>query len=88
MDYVVVVGFHHTLGSVVEYTYPESDLSTCVTNKLTALSLPDGSHLTDAGYVYFSIHNGNTLYHCVSCFRQIRATDVQNKSSDVSRSFI
>lgn len=39
--------------------------------QLVDLSLPDGSHITDAGYVYFFVKCKTTkqVYYCVSCFR-------------------
>lgn len=36
---------------------------------LPGLALPDGSHITEAGYVYFMLSDENNIFHCVSCFR-------------------
>ena len=96
MNYVVVVGFHHTQGSQVEFLYPDPEpqeffLPEEKLNKLAEISLPDGSHLTDSGYVYFTLADSDPSkekWYCISCYRQIKSSDVRNNSLDVSRSFI
>ena len=52
------------------------------------LALPDGSHITEAGYAYFMLRDRRNLFHCVSCFRQIKANELKNKEESVSRSFV
>lgn len=91
---MIVVGFHHSIGSQVEYVYPpvhedtEQILSTEFLVKLPGLALPDGSHITESGYVYFLLKDEKSIFHCVSCFRQIKASDLQNKEESVSRTFV
>jgi len=75
MDFVVIVGFHHSVGSQVEYIYPpvnedkEENLSGEFLRLIPLMALPDGSHITEAGYVYFILQDNRNVYHCVSCFR-------------------
>jgi hypothetical protein len=60
MEYVVVVGFHHQVGSQIEYLYPQKqseELTSEFIGLLPSLALPDGSHITEAGYVYFILRN-------------------------------
>ena len=62
MEYVVVVGFHHQVGSQIEYLYPQKqsdteELTSEFLGLLPSLALPDGSHITEAGYVYFILRN-------------------------------
>jgi hypothetical protein len=56
--------------------------------ELPGLSLPDGSHITDAGYVYFMLRDSKNTFHCVSCFRQIKADDLNHKEESVIRAFV
>ena len=55
---------------------------------LPQLALPDGSHQTDSGYVYFVLRDGKNLFHCTSCYRQINADELINKDESVSRTFV
>jgi hypothetical protein len=55
---------------------------------LPQLALPDGSHITDSGYVYFTLRDDKNTFHCSSCFRQINASELVNKDESVSRSFV
>ena len=55
---------------------------------LPMLALPDGSHMTDSGYVYFMLRDTKNSFHCISCFRQIKADQLANKDESVSRTFV
>lgn len=92
VDYIFVVGFDHKIGSVIEYFYPEPDPEVLDDNSKKALSfigLPDGSHATESDYSFFIVPDvkGN-LYYGVSCFRQIRSSELEIKDENVSRSFV
>ena len=52
------------------------------------LALPDGSHITDSGYVYFMLRDGKNTFHCTSCYRQIKSEDLLVKDESVSRTFV
>jgi len=83
MEFVVIIGFHHSIGSQVEYIYPpisedkDVNLSAEFLRLLPMLALPDGSHITDAGYAYFLLRDSRNTFHCVSCFRQIKADSLK-----------
>lgn len=76
---MLLVGFHHIVGSQIEFVYPPiaEDKSNNLTNeflqKIAAQSLPDGSHLHDYGQVYFILHDSTHFYHCISSYGQIAA---------------
>ena len=79
IQFVLTVGFHHSVGSQVEFIYPplQEDTEEALTGEflrlLPMLALPDGSHMTDSGYVYFMLRDTKNSFHCISCFRQINA---------------
>jgi hypothetical protein len=52
------------------------------------MALPDGSHITEAGYAYFILRDKRNTFHCVSCFRQIKADVLKNKEESISRTFV
>ena len=52
------------------------------------MALPDGSHIADSGYVYFSLRDSKNTFHCTSCYRQIKAEELINKDESVSRTFV
>lgn len=82
IEFILMVGFHHKVGSQIEFIYPplsedtEQLLSVEFLKHIPLVALPDGSHLTEAGYVNFILKDENTLFHCVSCFRQIPANQL------------
>ena len=94
IQFVLTVGFHHSVGSQVEFIYPplqddkDEDLSGEFLRLLPMLALPDGSHMTDSGYVYFMLRDTKNSFHCISCFRQIKADQLANKDESVSRTFV
>ena len=78
----------------MEYVYPPiaEDRSENLTGEflrqLPMLALPDGSHITEAGYGYFQLRDKRNTFHCVSCYRQIKADSLKNKEESVSRTFV
>ena len=94
MDFVCVVGFHHSVGAQVEYVYPplQNDTEVMLTGEilrlLPQLALPDGSHMAESGYVYFILRDDRNTFHCTGCYRQINADELINKDESVSRTFV
>lgn len=92
IEYILVIGFDHKIGSIVEYTHPEpaeGDLSEEVQRSLTFLGLPDGSHSVESDYSFFMTPDGKGgLYYGVSCYRQIKSSDLAEKDESVSRSYV
>ena len=89
---MLVIGFDHKIGSIVEFVYPpptEGDLDEEVLKSLTFLGLPDGSHSVDEDYSFFITPDGKgQLFYCVSCYWQIKSSDLLTKDVNVSRSFV
>jgi len=65
----------------------EENLTTDFIKYLPLAALPDGSHMIEGGYVNFILKNEKNLYHCVSCYRQIPADQLQQEDS-ISRGFV
>uniref|UniRef100_A0A915PIA1 UDENN domain-containing protein n=1 Tax=Setaria digitata TaxID=48799 RepID=A0A915PIA1_9BILA len=92
---VAVIGFHHKRGCQMEYCYPpltdnEGELPIAWQN-LPSLALPDGAHNVDHDVIYFllpSLDDPNRSVFGISCYRQISAKDLLNKSTDVTRSTV
>jgi hypothetical protein len=79
---ILLVGFHHKQGSVVEFKYPqEAEVSDLV----TALALPDCMHQTSADFTYFLLEVEGTLKYGVSCFRQVPNL---RKDEEMNRNYI
>lgn len=81
IEYLIVIGFDHKIGSIVEFVYPEpqsnDDLNDEVLKSLTFLGLPDGSHSVDSDYSFFITPDGKgKLFYCVSCYRQIKSSEL------------
>lgn len=80
IDFILIVGFHHKVGSQIEYIYPpvnedlDGNLSVEFLKQIPLIALPDGSHISEGGYVNFILRDDKNLYHCVSCYRQIDAS--------------
>lgn len=78
----------------MEFVHPpitedkEVNLSTDFLRLLPMLALPEGAHITEAGYVYFHLRDSRNFFHCVSCFRQIKADTLRNKEESISRTFV
>ncbi|VDM08092.1 unnamed protein product [Wuchereria bancrofti] len=79
----------------IEYCYPpltdrEGELPAAWQN-LPSLALPDGAHNVDHDLIYFllpSLDDPNRSVFGISCYRQISAKDLLNKSTDVTRSSV
>ncbi|VDK87505.1 unnamed protein product, partial [Litomosoides sigmodontis] len=79
----------------IEYCYPpltdsEGDLPAAWQN-LPSLALPDGAHNVNHDVIYFllpSLDDPNRSVFGISCYRQISAKDLLNKSTDVTRSSV
>ena len=73
IEYILVIGFDHKIGSIIEYIYPEpvhGDVNEEVQWSLTFLGLPDGAHSVTSDYSFFITPDGKGgLYYCVSCYR-------------------
>ncbi|XP_067934645.1 late secretory pathway protein AVL9 homolog isoform X2 [Watersipora subatra] len=95
--HIIVVGFHHKKGCQVEFAYPplvegtgeESGEVPLAWKYLPTLALPDGAHNYSKDTVYFLLKNKDgsrksTVYG-VSCYRQIDAKDIVNKTEDITR---
>ena len=87
-----MVGFHHIVGSQIEYVYPPLDdkdksLTQKFLDRIAQQSLPDGSHLQDQSQVYFILNDENNLFHCVSSYGQIEAKLLPQEDS-ISRTFV
>lgn len=92
VDYLFVVGFDHRIGSVIEYFYPEPDekiIDEDVRKALSFIGLPDGSHSVESDYSFFVVPDAQgRLFYGVSCFRQIKSSELTVKDENVSRSFV
>ncbi|XP_076033296.1 late secretory pathway protein AVL9 homolog isoform X2 [Oratosquilla oratoria] len=94
--HVIVVGFHHKKGMQVDFAYPplcsnnESDIPH-LWRHLPSLCLPDGAHNHEADVVYFHLphlkHKDRTVFG-VSCYRQVEAEKVANKTADITRNTV
>ncbi|XP_013793559.1 late secretory pathway protein AVL9 homolog [Limulus polyphemus] len=94
--HVVVVGFHHKKGCQVDYSYPplikgqpydSSELPVCWKH-LPSLALPDGAHNCEKETIYFhlpSLDNPRQTVYGISCYRQMNAEMLINRSLDVTR---
>lgn len=94
--HVVVVGFHHKKGCQVEYAHPPlmpggESISNEVPSQwrnLPSLALPDGSHNFTQDTVYFhlpALHDPRQTVFGISCYRQIDADKIKNKTEDITR---
>ena len=96
--HIIVVGFHHKKGCQIEFCYPPFDDGGDINQPilpeewkcLPFLALPDGAHNYDEDTIYFHLpprshyHSKSTVYG-VSCYRQIAASLLKRKDSDVTR---
>lgn len=97
--HVIVVGFHHKKGCIVEYAYPpllpggeehSSELPS-QWKHLPSLALPDGSHNYDSDTAFFhlpDLENPRKTIFGISCYRQIAAADVKNPTEKITRGFV
>ena len=95
--HVLVVGFHHKKGCQVEYAHPplmapdgdprSSELPS-QWRQLPSLALPDGSHHYQEDTAYFhlpALDNPRKTVFGISCYRQVDADKLVNKTSDITR---
>lgn len=90
---VLVVDFHHARGPEIEFCYPELEEAKRPEswNILSFQALPDGSHLHDEDYSYFTVITGDPKVPTafgISCNRQLKSGDLKNRPEDVTRSTI
>ncbi|KAK7074015.1 late secretory pathway protein avl9 [Halocaridina rubra] len=94
--HVIVVGFHHKKGMQVEYSYPPltKDNSCDLPEQwrhLPSLCLPDGAHNHEADTIFFHLPHltkpDQTVFG-VSCYRQIDAEKVTNRTADITRNTV
>lgn len=95
--HVIVVGFHHKKGMQVEYAYPPLTQGDdgCelpeLWRHLPSLCLPDGAHNHEADTIFFHLPHltkpDQTVFG-VSCYRQIDAEKVTNKTADITRNTV
>lgn len=94
--HVIVIGFHHKKGCQVEYSYPsllpghpvDSNDLPDLWKHLPSLALPDGAHNFEKDTIYFhlpALTNPRETVFGVSCYRQMNAEKLLNKSSDITR---
>ena len=87
---IVVVGFHHSKGSIVEFVHPKN-LDVTGYKHLVHQALPDGAHNVDAGTVCFILRPSGPNatdggdYFAVSCFRQISTDKLKALDTDTTR---
>uniref|UniRef100_A0A2P2I3L7 Late secretory pathway protein AVL9 homolog n=1 Tax=Hirondellea gigas TaxID=1518452 RepID=A0A2P2I3L7_9CRUS len=95
---VLVIGFHHKRGMQVEYCYPplcDNDSSSSDLPEqwrhLPSLCLPDGAHNYEADTIFFHLphlRDKDRTVFGVSCYRQIDAEKVANKTADITRNSV
>lgn len=100
--HILVVGFHHQKGCVVEYVYPpltnpsvkDSSLTSQLPSEwrhLPHLALPDGCHNYEQDASFFILpHNDSTSkrpVYGIACCRQVDSKEVK-PSSDITRSTV
>ncbi|XP_059165254.1 late secretory pathway protein AVL9 homolog [Physella acuta] len=97
--HVMVIGFHHKKGCQVEFSYPPLIEGNSVESHeipeewkhIPSLALPDGAHNFVKDTVYFVLPGRSDTPHTiygVSCYRQMDAKDLINKTADVTRSTV
>ncbi|CAD5221296.1 unnamed protein product [Bursaphelenchus xylophilus] len=96
--HVMVVGFHHTKGSQVEYCYPTLQeeggevLMPRVWENLPNLAMPDGSHNSPNGdTVYFTLpssEDSRCTVFGIACYKHIDSKKLLQKEADVTRSHV
>eukprot|EP01134_Creolimax_fragrantissima_P003914 CFRG3914T1 len=104
VDHVLLVEFHHKNGPQIQFCYPtlpgQSEGSSDLPDEwklLPFMALPDGGHNTMKDTIYFHLPcideetssepNAKTMF-CVASFRQIASNLIENKESDVTRSYV
>ncbi|XP_065904488.1 late secretory pathway protein AVL9 homolog [Dysidea avara] len=99
--HLLVVGFHHSKGSVIEYAYPkftnqsgeESGVIEAPKewSDLVHLCIPDGAHNSDQDTVYFTLpgrkndSTASSVYYGVACYRQTATRDLKYTPDEAIR---
>lgn len=84
---IVIIGFHHKLGSIVEFKIPsEAEES----NLLPYLALPDCAHNEEVFYnqsdfSYFIVNIAGKERYGISCFRQVPNLE---KNAEMNRNYV
>lgn len=84
---IAIIGFHHKLGSIVEFKYPpESEES----NLLPYLALPDCAHNEEvthnqSDFSYFIVRISGKERYGISCFRQVPNLE---KNAEMNRNYV
>jgi len=76
---LLVIGFDHKKGSIIEYIYPEKLNSEIMPgnenseffNKICFSSIPDAAHILEDDYAFLMIPYKNSVFYGVTCFRQV-----------------
>lgn len=89
---LLVVGFHHTLGNHVEFSYPPLERVPREWDAVPFLAVADGAHKFAEDYVYFSIASTSPdepILFGVSCYQQVAASDeLRKEDANVTRSSV
>lgn len=99
--HIIVIGFHHQQGSVVQYCYPEfksADLEKGLPvpwKSLLHLALPDGAHNHKEDFVFFTLPclqesatPAPVNVFGVACFQQMASKDLKVKEDDITRATV
>ncbi|EGR30807.1 lalv9 family protein, putative [Ichthyophthirius multifiliis] len=96
--YIGIVGFHHKLGSVIEFIYPNNLKENSsdeefkkIQEQLTIYCMPDAVHNQNEDFIYFNmeanIKNTQMILFGVSYFKQVKITEkMKAKDPQLTRS--
>lgn len=91
----LLIDFHHNLGPIIEFCHPPNLVTDHdFARLLPFLALPDGAHMTQEDFSYFHLKPpedgklGNSTVFGISCNRQLKASDLIEKDSHVTRSIV
>ncbi|WBW73584.1 post-Golgi vesicle-mediated transport protein Avl9 [Schizosaccharomyces osmophilus] len=85
---MVTVDFHHIRGPEIEHVFPQSIELPKEWSILPFLCLPDGAHMQEKDFVYFTLPYPNPQHSTafgLACSRQLSIDHVKNLPSDVTR---
>ena len=89
LAFLLLCGFHHTLGNHIESSVPALESYPSEWNELPFIALPDGAHKSAEDYVFFTTYYQGHLLFGVSCYRQVAASaKLKAADSSISRSSI
>lgn len=91
---ILLIGFHHQKGSIVEYCFPDDSLPQ-QWRQLPHIALPDGCHNYQEGHVMFSLPSivspDDDVVFGVSCYRQIDSNELDpllSSANEITRSTV